>query len=502
MRHVRVLSIIAVVLVLFTAHVGFAAYNHTGDTDSVNFRTVYPDKVGTKLDSCTLCHTGGKYTPPGGKESTLGSCQYCHAVTNYGADLSAPTLLKTLNPYGKDYLANGRSVSAIQAIGNIDSDGDGYPNAVEIAAIRYPGDPNDDPTKLPAPSRVLSLKELEKMPQHTQFLLMNTTKSAGGDSYTEYSGVALENLIKAAMLDSAKDITVYSPDGFATVHPFSPSANPNSYHVFGIYPQGTFYYNERADMAMHPVLISDPTYLYAGWCDYSSPSAAGRLNGSPIFNPEGLKLILAFERDGAYLTPGVLNLQNSLDGEGPFRVVPPQKKPGPPDQRSSSANQSVIWPYDKNADHNAGFSSRTVTMIKVMPLPPGTTDINTMEAGWPYVDEQKIVIYGSVDPYPIDNLNKGLDSLIDSIEYQPDNVFKVKSHKNTLVNKIEAIKSQVAHGAYSAALNKLKEDVLKKMDGCLSGAVGANDWIKDLGVEQQLCSEIQVIWVILVLLGG
>ena len=49
-------------------------------------------------------------------------------------------------------------------------------------------------------------------------------------------------------------------------------------------------------------------------------------------------------------------------------------------------------------DHNAGFSSRTVTMIKVEPLPAGTTDINTLEAGWPYVDEKKIVIYGSIDP--------------------------------------------------------------------------------------------------------
>lgn len=75
------------------------------------------------------------------------------------------------------------------------------------------------------------------------------------------------------------------------------------------------------------------------------------------------------------------------------RLVPLQKNPGWPDQRSSSANQAVVWPYDKKADHNAGFSSRTVTMIRVMPLPSGTTDVNTMEAGWPYVDEAKVVIY-------------------------------------------------------------------------------------------------------------
>ena len=355
---------------------------------------------------------------------------------------------------------------------------------------------------------------------------MNASKS--DDSYTKYGGVALENLIKAIMLDSATDgITVYSPDGFATYHPFDPSTNPNSYHVFGIYPPGTFYYDERADIAVYPP--DPPGYATGGWCDYSSPSALvcvsggpGRLHkghhcdasghghdycayresGSAIFNPEGLKMLLAFKRDGEYLTPGVLNLQNKLDGEGPFRVVPPQKNPGWPDQRSSSTNQAVIWPYDSSADHNAGFSSRTVTMIKVEPLPAGTTDINTLEAGWPYVDEKKIVIYGSIDPQPVDNLNRSLDALIDAIMSQKGSVFRHKLYQKALVNKVEAIKKQVAHGAYSRALARLKEDVLEKTDGCLSGAVDWNDWIKDLDVQRELCSEIQKIWVMLVVLGG
>ena len=52
--------------------------------------------------------------------------------------------------------------------------------------------------------------------------------------------------------------------------------------------------------------------------------------------------------------------------------------------------------------------------------------------------------------------------LIDAIASQTDTVFKVRSSKIALVNKIEAIKKQVMNGAYSAALTKLKEDVLKK----------------------------------------
>ncbi len=497
MRHLKGFYIIAVLLVLLTANVSYAAYNHNGDFDSAVFRTTYPNTVGTKLDSCTTCHSGGSYVS-GGKTTTLGSCQWCHYVTNYGADATPTNLLKTLNSFGSDYKNYGRNASALLAISGFDSDGDSFTNQREIVALTYHGDANDNPTKVPAPSRVFSLQELERMAPHTQFLLMNASKS--DDSYTEYGGVALENLIKAIMLNTATGITVYSPDGFATYHPFNPSSNPNSYHVFGIYPEGTFYYAVSADIAIYPP--DPPNYATGGWCDYSSPSAAGRTNGSLIFNPEGLKMLLAFERDGEYLTPGVLNSQNKLDGEGPFRIVPPQKNPGPPDQRSSSTNQSVIWPSDKNADHNAGFSSRTVTMIRVEPLPAGTTDINTMEAGWPYVDEKKIIIYGAINPSPVDNLNNSFDSLIDTIEAQPEGVFRVKSHRNTLVNKIEAIKNQVAHGAYSAALNKLKEDVLKKMDGCSSGAIGPNDWIKDFGVEQDLCGQIQQIWIMLVLLGA
>jgi hypothetical protein len=489
--------IVTAALIFFAALVCHAAYNHNGDIDSSIFRTVYPDVAGTKLDSCNVCHSGGSYVS-GDKTITLGSCQWCHYKTDYGKDLSEATLLTTLNPYGTDYIKNGRGAGALQAINGIDSDGDNFTNQAEIVAETYPGDAMDDPTKVPAPFRVISLDEFEDMPLHSQFLLMNASKS--DDSYSEYSGIALENLVKAIMLDSATGITVYSPDGFSTYHPFQPSDNSSSYHVFGIYPPGIFYYNQRADIAWHHP--DPPKYLEGGWCDYSSPLVAGRANESVIFNSEGLKLVLAFKRDGEYLAPGVLNLQNKLDGEGPFRVIPPQKIPGWPDQRSSSKNQSVDWPYNENADHNAGFSSRTVTMVRVEPLPAGTTDINTLEAGWPYVDEKKIVIYGSINPYPLENLNRSLEVLIGDIKSKPDKAFKAKSSKIALVNKIEAIEKQVAAGAYSAALIKLKNDVLKKMDGYLSGAVDDDDWIKDINVEQQLCFEIQKIWVMLVIIGA
>jgi len=493
--------LVVVSLTLFSGIQIYAAYNHEGDKDSANFREAYPGQVGTKLDSCTLCHAGGSYQS-GKKTVTLGSCQWCHYKTDYGANSSEANLLATLNSYGlayKDKWQNlGRTAEALRAIKDLDSDGDGYANLIEISAGTYPGDATDDPSKVPAPSRVFSIKELEKMAQHTQFMLMNASKS--DDFYTEYDGIDLENLIRTLMLDSATGVTVYAPDGFATYHPFYQSANANSYHVFGAYPQGTFYYHEQADMVTNPA---------TGWCNYSSPSTAGRASGEAISNPDDLKMMLAFKRDGEYLTTGELNSSNKLDGEGPYRIVPPQKTPGPPDQRSTAVNPTDasrwVWPYNEdNAinDHNAGFSSRTVTMIRVEPLPSGTTDINTLEAGWPYVDGKKVIIYGAINPRPMYRLYSNLDFLINTVKAQKATVFKNQSSQGTLVSKLQAIKKQVGRKAYSSALTALKQDVVPTMDGYLSGGVDANDLISDLKVQKQLYADIQRIWIALVVLGG
>ena len=138
-----------------------------------------------------------------------------------------------------------------------------------------------------------------------------------------------------------------------------------------------------------------------GWCDYGAPSCAGRSHLDSIVNANGLKMLLAFKRDGQDLIPGVLGDDNRLSGEGPFRVVPPQKTPSPPDQSSKAANQDVVWPYNYDWDHSAGSATRSATIIRVEPLPEGTTDIDLLEAGWAYVDEGKIIVYGAItDPNP------------------------------------------------------------------------------------------------------
>lgn len=365
-----------------------AAYNHMGEADAPKFLAVYPDKAGTKLDNCALCHSGGVTSDA--KPKTLGSCQWCHY--KYGYDGSGD-ITATLNPYGKAYLAGGRSEAALKSIESADSDGDTYSNIAEITAIRYPGDPNDDPSKVVASHRIYTKAQLAAMPQHSQFMLMNTSKS--GDYYTEYAGVTMEYLLgKAKVSSSATKVTVYSPDGYSQGHPLYDSLGNagSSYQPFviGAYPGAYYYYNTEADKAINT--------LY-GWVDYSSPGTAGRNHGDAIAVADGLRLLLALRAEGTDLVPGVLGPDNKLTpaSEGPFRVVAPQKFVGPPDQPSTNPTQGTIWQYDSALDHNAGFSTKCTTIIKVEPLPAGTTDIDVLEAGWFYVDQAKVVVYGAIE---------------------------------------------------------------------------------------------------------
>jgi len=76
---------------------------------------------------------------------------------------------------------------------------------------------------------------------------------------------------------------------------------------------------------------------------------------------------------------------------------------GTPDRPSTAQPLGDGYDYDFNKDHNAGSSVRSVTAIRVEPLPPGTTDFAWTEGGWNLVDQKKLVIYGAIDPatYPI-----------------------------------------------------------------------------------------------------
>ncbi|MDB9822318.1 hypothetical protein OAC89_01285 [Deltaproteobacteria bacterium] len=376
----RIMGITGALLISLAASVVFSGYHHMGEKDVAQFLKAYPDKEKTKLDSCALCHTGGQYEKRPGVAVSLGSCQWCHY--KYGYDGSG-NIIDTLNSYGRDYLANGRNAVSVCAIDSKDSDGDGHTNEAEIKAVSFPGNKGDDPGKQVAPFRIYTRQQLDELPQHTQFLLMNSSKS--GDFYAEYEGVALETLLRdAGLTDNASGIRVYSPDGWSQYHPLEADPDPALYHVFGTYPSATYQYDVQADKT------------FGGWCDYGSPLCSVCNHEDPINVQGGLKLILASKRGGEDLMPGLLTTDNKLDGEGPYRVIVPQKGSSPPDQASNASNQNVIWPYRNDWDHNSGSSTRSATIIKVEPLPEGTTDIDLLEAGWQFVEEGKIIIYGAI----------------------------------------------------------------------------------------------------------
>jgi hypothetical protein len=351
-----------------------AAYSsHQNDQDINNFLAVYPFAKSTKLDDCSLCHPGGKI---GSK--TYGSCDYCHQTYGTKVPHTPPV---PLNSYGDAYKAVGRTTASIQTIQGLDSDGDGKSNLEEIQALTFPGDPKDYPGLVSAPVIGLNFERILKLPDYSEFLLLNASKSQ--DFYARYWGVRMMDLLKyAGVSKEATQVTVFSPDGFSQTFPINaPDPQTSSgiqYDVMGPYPNGYYYGG-------------------LGFVDYGYDPGYPSDNGYRI--PDKLYMLLAYLRDGDLLTPGKINPTTlKLDGEGPYRLIPPQKIAGNPDRPSTATPVGDVWDYSSSNDHNAGFSARTVAAIRVEPLPSGTTDFNWYEGGWNLVDKAKLVIYGAISP--------------------------------------------------------------------------------------------------------
>ena len=359
---------------------------HQNDTDVNSFLAVYPSAKSTKLDDCALCHPGGPITQ-GGKTTTYGSCDFCHIKTGMNP---VPGNVP-LNGYGQDYKSHGghpanpspdqANQAALRAIEPLNSDGDSSGNLAEIQALTFPGDARDYPGLVAAPAVGLNLERILKLPGYSEFLLVNASNSR--DFYARYSGVKIKDLLKyAGISKEATQITVFSPDGFSKTFPIDvpdPQTDPSKvqYDVMGPYPPGSYF----------------------GGLDFVDYSIIPRCldNGDRI--PDKLYMLLAYLRDGDPLTPGKINPTTlRLDGEGPYRLIPPQKIAGRPDRSCRDAAIGDGWDCDQQKDHNAGSSVRTVSAIRVEPIPSGTTDFNVFEGGWNLVDHGKLVIYRAIDP--------------------------------------------------------------------------------------------------------
>lgn len=359
-----------------------AYVGHASDRDIHNFVSQYPDTVGTRLDDCQTCHRGG--IPGTDTEREYSPCGYCHLLPypNARYKTGVPKSYKdTLNSYGLAYDKQGRSTGALAAISAQDSDGDGHSNAQEISDLRYPGDSASRPGQPKATIVTLDWSIIRKLPTHSQFMLMNTT-SEPFDDYTSYSGVKVRDLLKAARIDlkGATGITVFAPDGYSIDYTIEDISAP--------FPKSYFY----AD----PGKIGEKERMFV---HYPENIPSGILNGKE--NPTAPWLLLAFERDGKPLEISQYEKGTGrLTGEGPYRLVKPQKsmagdtsKPGRPDRSIKSRTFGDGWDFDAKLDHNAGSCVRGATVIRINPMPGGFEEYD-WKNGWPLVTEKKLVIFG------------------------------------------------------------------------------------------------------------
>ncbi len=360
---------------------------HENDLDNHYFVNEFPDTVGTRLDDCQTCHTGGTFSyisHDATRTAQLNACDFCHLVLNPSSDYieaQPESYADTLNPYGAAYLAAGRSRTALRDIVDDDSDGDGYSNGEEIAALRYPGDPSSMPGQQVAPTLEYTEMDLQAMPSHEEFLLANSHKQQF-DDYATYVGVKIKDLLEQAgvTLDASliTGITVIAPDGYMKDFTFEDIVNP--------YPAGLYYAGlDTASLGTECGFVTYPDTLPEGLTD------GGEIPGEQW-------LMLAYERDGLPLDESNLDITSGkINGEGPFRIIVPQSDPGAPDRGSSYSPTTCEDGFDYNDayDHNAGDMVRGVIAIRVNPLPDGYEDFDAYNGGWAYIDGHSVIVYGA-----------------------------------------------------------------------------------------------------------
>jgi hypothetical protein len=359
-----------------------AYVGHENDLDINNLIRHYPKAAGTRLDDCQTCHRGGiKGTDT---EREYSPCGYCHLLqypnpkykTGVPADYEA-----TLNAYGLAYESAGRTIEALADVAKLDSDGDGFENGAEIAALRYPGDAASRPGQAMAPFVSLTWHEIHKLPTLKQFMLMNATKEPT-DDYVTYTGVRILDLLAAAGVDikGIKGITVFAPDGYSIDDTIDEVTRP--------FPQGFFYTGPAAIKNKEKAFVKYPERIPPAVAD------AKEIPGQPW-------LLLAFEREGKPLDASSYEKGTGrLAGEGPYRLVKPQRdlmgdpsKPGRPDRSSKARAFNDGWDFNPKIDHNAGACVRGVCVIRVNPMPDGFEEFD-WKNGWPLITERRIVIYG------------------------------------------------------------------------------------------------------------
>jgi hypothetical protein len=227
-------------------------------------------------------------------------------------------------------------------------------------------------------TKVLTVDMLRTMPAHSEFLLTNASKQPE-DYYAMYKGVTVQDLLAALGVDikGVTGITVISADGYRK--DIGVDAITKSY------PKGRFFSG----------LDTRTLGAKKGFVRYPRRMPQGLSNGGEV--PGEQRVLLAYERDGAPLTPSRLDpTSGKMDGEGPLRLVVPQTNPGPPDRGSSRSPSGYAdgLDFDESKDHNAGQMVRGVVAIRVNPVPEGYQEFDHTNGGWAYITRGQAIVYG------------------------------------------------------------------------------------------------------------
>jgi hypothetical protein len=367
-----IVGAVALMAPLYSAYKG-----HADDRDVNAILSAYPSLKGGPADSCATCHVGGrvKRISPGDGMRDENHCDDCHAA--FVRDKK--DVRETLNRFGRAYLDAGRNAAAVTTLAAKDSDGDGASNEAELKAGTNPGDASSSPSRPGAPSRTIAVAALKALaPAVDQVVFLNSTKSRSGDTYSDFRGLVLADVLRAVgLLDTAESVDLLSVDGYERTFTLV--------ELRAAWAQGV------------PVTGLGRAELGAcGWVTYASR----RLEAGKPLPPA--KILLAFEENGQPLEKARIDPDTGrILGKGPLRVVVPQLVVAPPDlpltaDPSCSPKVTAEYRFHEEYDHNAGASQSAVVAIRVKPLPRGTRDIDWQTAAARLLANEEVVIFGAI----------------------------------------------------------------------------------------------------------
>jgi hypothetical protein len=367
-----VAALIALMATAFSAYKG-----HADDSDVNALLAAYPKLKGSAMDSCVTCHRSGEVPDAEnpGKTRRENHCDFCHVIhVNLKHDAK-----ETLNRYGADYLAAGRGVKAAKSLANQDSDGDGFANEAEFIKGTNPGSAESNPAARIAPYKVHTASEIRDLsPVVSETVFVNTTKSKSGDSYNEYRGNKVYELLQIiGIADGAASIDFISLDGYERTHTLD--------ELKKAWPQGA------------PVMgLGKEAIGTCGWVNYN----ASGLDASKVL--PAANILFAFEENRTMLEMAKFDTETGrVTGAGPLRLIVPQSRISPPDlgQRADpSCLNRVAEPYrfHEDYDHNGGKCSFAIIAVRVNPLPKGTRDFEWETVREQFIASQKVVFFGAL----------------------------------------------------------------------------------------------------------